>query len=111
MRIDVAAAFASDTAALDLPALQFLEHLAECWHKLRIPEVAHECLGIPAAEEIVTVLRDDLAARQVSPTYAAAHLTDELIARSYTTPTSGWLTAAGAAWDAALVDEARDDAS
>lgn len=110
MRIDVAAAFASDTAALDLPGLQLLEHLAECWHKLRIPEVARERLGIPAAEEIVTVLRDDLA-RNVSPPCAAAHLTDVLIARSYTTPTSDWVTAAGAAWDAALVDEARDDAS
>lgn len=72
MRIDVAAAFASDTAALDLPGLQLLENLAECWHKLRIPEVARERLGIPAAEEIVTVLRDDLAARNVSPVYATA---------------------------------------
>lgn len=57
------------------------------------------------------MLRIDLVARNVPLTYAAARLTDELIARSYTTPNSDWLTAASEAWDAALVDKARDDAN
>lgn len=109
-----AQAYASDTAAIGegMPGTEILLHLADSWHMLRRPDAADpDRLTITAAEEIVAALRDDLAARQVPSSCVDARLTDHLIASSYTTTVSEWMAAAGAAWRAALVDDARADAS
>lgn len=109
-----AQAYASDTADIGegMPGTEILLHLADSWHMLRRPDASDpDRLTITAAEEIVAALRDDLAARQVLSNYADARLTDHLIASSYTTTVSEWIAAAGAAWRAALVDDARADAS
>lgn len=114
LRTATAEAYASDTAAIgrSMPGTEILNHIGDSWYLLRRADATGpDRLSITTAEEVISALRDDLADRQVPSSYADARLDDHLIASSYTSTVSEWMAAAGAAWRAALVDDARADAS